>query len=171
MRTDAFEAAPFHRRDRSTSIHPPPTLRLRVYATRGGLDRRIAAGGDCWSSDALALRAAQLIDPRTRLQTAMALYGIVKYVERLGSRPIFSAVVIDRRAVLRGRHAILGLAERLEGEAPVTARGVALARVLLTDGIGPLFNRNSQQTVIQAIWRIEDALEGADLDTPARQVS
>jgi hypothetical protein len=159
MRTDAFEAAPFHRRERSISADPPLALRLRVYITRGMLDRRIAAGGPYWSSATLALRAGQLVDPRTRRQTARALYGIVRYVERLGARPVLSAVVVDRRAVLRGRHAILGLAERLEGEAPAAARGVALARVLLTDGVGPLFNRNSQQTVIEAIWGIEDALE------------
>jgi hypothetical protein len=28
----------------------------------------------------------------------------------------------------------------------------------LTDGLGPLFNPNSEQTVIQAVWNIEDAL-------------
>ena len=159
MRTDAFEAAPFHRRERSAAIDHPLMLRLRVYLTRGRLDRRIAAGSACGSSAALALRADQLIDPRTRRQTARALHGIVKYAERVGSRAVLTAVVVDRRVVLSSRHAILGLAERLEGEAPAAPRGVALARIFLTDGIGPLFNANSQQTVIEAIWSIEDALE------------
>jgi|HubBroStandDraft_3_1064219.scaffolds.fasta_scaffold135822_2 hypothetical protein len=169
MRTTAFDAALFHRRHRSVAIDPSPTLRLRlrVYLTRGMLDRRIATGSACESSAALALRAAQLIDPRTRRQTARALYGIVEYVERVGSRPAFTAVVVDRRAVRSSRHAILGLAERLEGGAPAAPRGVALARMLLTDGIGPLFNANSRQTAIEAIWSIGDALEDGELDAIA----
>jgi hypothetical protein len=161
MRTDAFEAAPFHGRQRAAAIDRHLMLRLRVYLTRGMLDRRIAAGSAWESSAALALRARQLIDPRTRRQTAQAFYAIVKYAERVGLRPVLTAVVVDRRAVLRNRHALLGLAERLEGGAPAAARGVALARVLLTDGIGPLFNANSRETVIEAVWSIEDALEDA----------
>jgi hypothetical protein len=167
MRTDAFEAAPFHRRERAAAIDHPLILRLRVYIARGTLDRRIAAGSPYWSSATLALRAGQLVDPRTLRQTARALYGIVRYAERVGSRPALTAVVVDRRAVLSSRHAILGLAERLEGEAPMAPRGVALARIFLTDGIGPLFNANSQQTVIEAIWSIEDALEDGGLDRVA----
>ena len=59
----------------------------------------------------------------------------------------------------RGRHAILGLAERLEGRDPVSARGITRVRRLLTDGLGPFFNPRSEQTVIQVVWNIEDALQ------------
>lgn len=132
--------------------------------TRWRLDRQIAAGSAYESSAALALRAVQLIDPRTRRAIARDLHGVLRYVDRVRPRPAFSAVVIDHRAVLGGRHAIVGLAERLEGKAPVAPRGVALVRTLLTDGASPLFNRNAQHTVTQAIWRIEDALGEAGGD-------
>jgi len=42
----------------------------------------------------------------------------------------------------------------------VEPAGVILAQRLLTDGLGPLFNRNSERTVVGAIWETVDALEG-----------
>ncbi len=159
MPASPFEAASLQRRGRSSSARATPALRLRVYATRLWLDRRIAAGADCAATRALELRAAQLTSVRTRQRLARDLRGLVAYAERVGSRPTFSAVVVDRRTVANGRHAILGLAERLEGHAPVSPRGVTLVRGLLTDGLGPLFNPNSQQTVIQVVWNLEDALD------------
>ncbi|MGA2320677.1 MAG: hypothetical protein ABSG95_08020 [Solirubrobacteraceae bacterium] len=132
-----------------------------MYATRWRLDRRIAAGSAQESTPALSLRARQLTSPRTRQQIARELRGIVDYVDRAGSAWIFSAVVIERAAVRAGRQAILGLAERLEGAAPVSPRGVARAQVLLTDGLSPLFNRYCERTVIQAIWEVEDALQAS----------
>jgi hypothetical protein len=159
MPASPYEAAPFQRRARATSAGASPTLRLRVYVTRPWLDRRIAAGADCAATPALELRASQLASARTRRRLARELRALVEYAERVRSRPAYSAVVIDRRAVSRGRHAILGLAERLEGQAPVSPRGVTLVRRLLTDGLGPLFNPHSQQTVIQVVWNLEDALD------------
>ncbi len=162
MRASAHQAALLQRRGRSISVQAPLRLRLRVYLTRPRLDRQIAVGGACAVSAALELRARQLSSPRIRLQLARNLRGVVEYVDRRGSRPALSAVVIDRHAVASGRHAILGLAERLEAEDPVSPRGVVLVRRLLSDGLGPLFNRNSQQTVIQAVWNIVEALEQRD---------
>ncbi len=162
MRTSAYEAAPFHRRAQSSSVGASPTLRLRVYITRPWLDRQIAARGTCTATAALELRARQLTCARNRRQLARQLREIVKYAERIGSRPIFSAVVIDRRAVLNGKHVILGLAERLEGPAPVSPRGITRVQRFLTDGLGPLFNPNSQETMVQAAWNIEDALEAGE---------
>jgi len=158
MRAGAHQAASLQRRQRSISPQAPLSLRLRVYLTRPRLDRQIAAGAYA-TSDAIELRARQLSAPRIRLQLARSLREAVEYVDRLGSRPALSAVVIDRRAVSNGRHAILGLAERLEAEDPVNATGVVLVRRLLCDGIGPLFNHNSRQTVVQAVWKIVEALE------------
>jgi hypothetical protein len=130
-----------------------------VYLSRGSLDRQIAAGRPYDSTAALALRASQLTHPRTLRQAACQLHRIVEYVDRPGPHPIFTAVVIERAAVMAGRHAVLGLAERLEGSAPVSPRGVALVRLLVSDGLSPLFNRHCERTVIQAIWEVEDALE------------
>jgi len=46
----------------------------------------------------------------------------------------------------------------------VTPKGITLARRFLPDGLGPLFNRNSQHTVIQVVWNINDALEVVERD-------
>jgi hypothetical protein len=137
-------------------------LRVTVCVRRAKLDRQIAAGPPCEATDAHALRARQLADPRTRRKIARCLRGTVKYVDRSGYGRIISAVVIDRAAVRSGREAMLGLAERLEGDAPVSPRGVARVLTLLTDGIeSPLFNPQCGKTVIEAVWEAADLL-GAD---------
>jgi hypothetical protein len=146
--------------DGRTSGGARPALGLRVYLRRMSLDREIAAGRPCASSAELAMRADQLTQRRTLRQLACGLRRVVAYVDRAGSGPVFTAVVIDRAAVMASRHAILGLAERLEGTAPVSPRGVALGRILLSDGLSPLFDRHCERTVIQAIWEVQDALEG-----------
>jgi len=135
-------------------------LRWRVRLTRGKLDAAILAGAPVDVDSALALRTRQLTDARTRRRAARQLRGIVEYVERVGPRPLITAVVIEPSAVRPARQAILGLAQRLESPQPVEPAGVILAQRLLTDGLGPLFNRNSERTVVGAIWETVDALEG-----------
>ena len=166
MTEAASHSFPLHGRDERTSARLPFASRLRLRVTRSRLDRQIAAGCPCDSTAALALRASQLVDPRTRLGLARNLRGVVDYVDRVGERPVFfSAVVINRLAVRAARETIVGLVERLEGTTPVNPRGVVLARALLTDGIGsPLFNRRCDRTVAEAVWEVADAL-GADPPT------
>jgi len=41
----------------------------------------------------------------------------------------------------------------------VSPRGVVLARALLTNGLNPLSNPHSQQTVSQAVGEVEEALD------------
>jgi hypothetical protein len=158
MTVTTFDTVRVRRGARSISAGAPWALRLRVRVIRGRLDRQIAAGRSCESGAALALRVRQLIHPRTRRRVACGLRGVVEYVDRVGLRRDYSAVVIERAAVRAGREAILGLAERFEGSAPVTARGVVLARALLTDGFSsPLFNRYCERTVAEAVWEVADS--------------
>ncbi|HEY5319097.1 MAG TPA: hypothetical protein VIJ20_14000 [Solirubrobacteraceae bacterium] len=138
-------------------------VRLSVCLRRAKLDQEIADGRAFETSAAIALRARQLVDPHTRWQLARSLRGIVDYADRTGPGWVMSAVVIERKAVRAGREAILGLAERLEGGAPVSPRGVARVHTLLTDGLqSPLFNPHTGRTVIQAVWEAADLL-GADV--------
>ena len=147
------------RAGRSMLERSPLVLRLRVFLARWSLDREIAAGCSRDSSAMLNLRARQLIRRRTRRGFARSLRDVVAYADRDGSRRAFSTVVIRRWAVRADREAILGLAERLEAVAPVSARGVALASALLTDGVGsPLFNRYCALTVAEAVWAVAEAL-------------
>jgi hypothetical protein len=127
--------------------------------TRNKLDRQIAAGRPSPSAAERELRVRQLTSPRAQRRAAQNFRRTVGYVDRVGSRPNFSAVVTNRGAVRAGRESILGLAERLERAAPVNARGMVLAGRLLTDGTtSPLFYGTPERTVDQAIWEISDAL-------------
>jgi hypothetical protein len=134
-------------------------LRLSVYLTRAKLDREIARGRSPEATPGHRLRARQLTEPGTRRRAAGSLRGIVEYADRCPQARMFSAVVVECAAVRSGREAILGLAERLEGPAPVSARGLARIHTLLTDGLGsPLFNPNCGRTVAEAVWEVADLL-------------
>ncbi len=163
MRATAYDLASLRQHGATGSSKPSLLLRLRVRLTRSQLDRQIATGEPRVTNAALALRAQQLVSARTRLALARDLRRVVDHVERPRSPSLLSAVVIEPRTVSRGRHALLGLAERLEAAGPVDPAGVVLVRRLLTDGCSPLFNINSEQTVIQAVWNIEDALQARDI--------
>ena len=162
--TPAEGAAPaFDRLTEGRGVQTPRTptaLRLRVYLTRGRLDRQIAFRSCHEMSDALALRISQLTDRSTRRRIAAELRGIVEHVDAREPGAVVSAVVIEHAAVRAGREALLGLAERLEATAPVRARGVALARALLTEASSPLRNPYCEQTVNEAVFEVQDALGG-----------
>jgi hypothetical protein len=143
-------------------------LRLQVYLTRGSLDREIAAGRDLTSTPALTLRAQQLVDVPMRCKVASELRRVVAYADREAARCRLSAVLVEPAQVRAGRAALLALAERVECSVTASARGVALARELLTDGRGPLFNRDCERTVGEAASAAEQVLTGAGAeDSPA----
>lgn len=128
---------------------------MRLHRRR--LDREIVRGHVDHERPALALRERQLIDPAAQRRLARYLRDIVKHVERHGSS--LSAVVIDRQAVWAARHAIFGLAERLDSAGPVTPRGMVMATALITDGgLSPVYGQSSGRRVAEAIWEISDAL-------------
>jgi len=155
-----FHAVSLRHQGRST---PEETLklRLRVRLTRASLDRQIVAGRPYRSTAALALRSSQLVEPRTRWQLARSLRKVIDYADYRATHLVISAVVLEPAAVRGARQAILGLAERLEGSDAVNPVGVAGVQTLLTDGLSPLFNSNAEQTVTEAIWQIQDALDTA----------
>jgi hypothetical protein len=134
-------------------------MRLRVFLTRVKLDRTIAGERPFEVTRALALRIEQLTAKTTRHRIASELRAVVEYADRNDSvSPRLTAVMIEPAAVRAGREAILGLAERLQSTAPLSARGVVLARALLTDGRSPLFNPLSDRTVVEAVFDVQDAL-------------
>jgi hypothetical protein len=154
-------------RGRASVLAAPRLLRLRVYLTRGSLDRRIARGVSLAQTPALALRAHQLAGAAERRSLASDLRRAVDYADRIESRTRLSAVMLEPARVRAGRGAILRLAERLEQAAPVSPQGVALARVLLTDAASPLFDRDSDRTVTEASCIADDALVSGELAPPA----
>ncbi len=154
------------------TVPPPPAgrrLRLTVALHRHRLDNELARGADRGSSPALGLRAAQLVEDRTRRRIARSLRSAVREAESPRA-PFGSAVPVRRDTTAAVRSAMLGLAERLEGPLPVSAEGVARALGLLTDGTGPLYHREAQVALADELWEIADTLapDVADGWLPAR---
>jgi hypothetical protein len=71
-----------------------------------------------------------------------------------------STVLVSLRQdeVRAWQEGLLGLAQRLEGDAPVNPCGVARARVTLTDGAGPLYNPDPVRELGATVWWVADGL-------------
>lgn len=113
------------------------TLGERISARLHGaaLDRALAAGARPETEVALMLHARRLIAPRARRRLARTLRGMVEAARR---RPVVPASPVGRH-VSGAAPALLTLADRLERPGAIDARGVALTRELLRDGLGPLY--------------------------------
>lgn len=113
-------------------------LALTVWRRGTELDRRLAAGEDPWASDALVLRARALTGRRSRRRVAEGMAGVLRSARN--GHPVFTAAVRPRcPEVLEAADLIGSIERRLRGPGPVAARGVALIRLLLIDGNGPLY--------------------------------
>jgi hypothetical protein len=113
-------------------------LALAVWLRGAELDHRLAAGEDPWASDELALRARRLTTARSRTRVASGLAGVLRSAGN-GS-PGFTAAVRPRSEDVREVGALIASIERrLRAPGPVAAQGVAIVRLLLIDGNGPLY--------------------------------
>lgn len=113
-------------------------LHLRVLLRRDRLDLALAGRARPGDDPAQMLRAAQLLREPERRRVARGLRSAVDAAETARWR-WSPRVPVAAHAVREGRVALTRLASRLGSAAPVSARGVALARILLTDGTGPLY--------------------------------
>jgi hypothetical protein len=135
------------------------STRLRVKLRRHRLDHQLADGLDPTELADRALRAAQLAAMPARRRTVRSLRGVVKAAGQPTGLPLGPAVPVSRGAVLAWRQGLLGLAERLERPEPVNPCGVARAVVLLTDGVGPLYDPGAEPSMGDAVWWIADGLQ------------
>lgn len=127
------------------------TMLARVFGFR--LDRRLAAGDDPDSSRLLASRAQHLVSVATR-QALAESWECLLVRARCASAPGHGAMAIRADRVLAAEPDVLELIAHLRTALPVAARGVAAARVLLTDGAGPVYHR-------WAATGLRDALQAA----------
>jgi hypothetical protein len=115
-----------------------PRVRLRVLFHRQRLERLLIAGADPVSAPELSLRAFQLTRRSERRRLAASIDDTLAAAARRPRRSA-SAAPLARRGIRAARVELGALAEALREEPVVSARGVALARRLLTDGAGPLY--------------------------------
>jgi hypothetical protein len=110
------------------------------------LDQALAEGADPASEPSLRDRARRLTSWRTRRRLAKALEG----VERGPGLPVCHDQVVEARDLLSELTTALRSRER------VSARGVLLARRIITDGCGPLYAPNAPRSALR--WRVWEAL-------------
>lgn len=131
--------------------------RLLVRLRAGCLDRALAKGTPPEASAALALRARRLTEPPLRRAIAEAFRRVVQEAPQAGT-PLVGRVAPDRARVASASEELSLLADALASPGPVAARGVAQARLLLTDGTGPLYNPLSRATLGGLAARAADQL-------------
>jgi hypothetical protein len=124
------------------------------------LDRDIAAGASPDANAFLALRAQALVQPAMRRTLAQ---GVSRLLAEAGdkSAPLFldPRISIQRDSILDAADALQMLIDRLLMAAPVPARGVAQARLLLTDGVGPLYSPSGRDDLRARVLAAVDQLE------------
>jgi hypothetical protein len=131
--------------------------RLAVSLHGARLDREIAAGASPDVTAELALRAQALVRMSVRHDLAKSVQRIVDSSTRptASGRP---SVPLCPDRVAEARDELHNLIEQLRTPGPVTAQGVARARVLLSDGSGPLYHRGSPDNLRARVHQAVDAL-------------
>jgi hypothetical protein len=115
-------------------------------------DRALAAGVNPLATPAIAARAEALRSRREREALASAIYLVLKDAGRSTS-PLSVRVPVARDAVRRSRPELLALAAELRQAADVSVRGVAAARLLVSDGTGPLYCDVGDGALHAAVFR------------------
>jgi hypothetical protein len=145
-------------------------LRIAVWLTRGGLDRRIASGQDQLNPPRIELRTRQLTSTRARRRLARELLVMSEHTEHFigyaDGHPLALAAA-DVADLRRAKVALAALAHRFEEPAPVSASGIILARALVRRGIGGvLFDPSSEPTLSDRVAEALAAVEQSSSRCP-----
>ncbi len=140
---------------------PRVRVALAVWWRAERLDRQLAAGASSSASAVLALRAQRITGRHSRIRLADGLARAIRDAQ--GTTPGFSAAVRPHRPeVLAARTVLAALDRRLRAPEPVTARGIALLRALLTDGTSPLYRPGEPGALGSQLRAAASALEPHD---------
>jgi hypothetical protein len=143
---------------RGMAMHRFLTRALAVLR-RHSLDRELARGVDPASSPGLALRASRLTRSRSRQRLARSLRDVIADAQHPPRVP--SARVAPSRAeVLDARESLREVQDLLASSAPVYAAGIARLKMLLTDGVSPLYTPRHRGELGKELERILAGLEG-----------
>jgi hypothetical protein len=145
-------------------------LRLRVIAGRDGLDHQLAEGADPHTSPALGLRAVQLSKARSRRAIARRLR---RKLRAAGEAPSWrwGRPPLPRDQLLAESDALMDLIRRLEAPGWAEPMGVALARLLLTDPVSPIYEQAEPATLYMAVRLATAAMGASDERSGAAQRS
>ncbi len=110
------------------------TARLRAYQ----LDRQLAVGVPAPAGSALAVHQARLTSVAEREAIARALRLAVRDA-RTGATLRSSRIPVDPSNIAAAEDLIDAITLRLHSPRPVSARGMARLRVVMSDGCGPMY--------------------------------
>jgi hypothetical protein len=120
--------------------HAPRSIRSRIIARLRArrFDLALAVGVPAPAGSALAVHAARLTSDAERQAVARALRRAVR--DAKDTRPTRSGRVPVHRSNIASAEALIDeVATRLHAPHPVSARGMARVRQLLSDGAGPFY--------------------------------
>jgi hypothetical protein len=133
---DIFSTDDAIRRDAAPRASLAAQLVARIRA--GRFDRMLAVGVPAPQGSALAVHEARLTSAKEREDIARALRQSVLDA-KTGGTPLSSRVPVDPDNVAEAESLIDEITLRLHSPRPVSARGMARLRALLSDGCGPLY--------------------------------
>jgi hypothetical protein len=102
-------------------------------------DERLLSGTPPEESRLTMARSAVLLDPHNRSEVAGALREMLDAAEHARRNFMRAQLRLREFDIVRSRSQIRELADVLEGNAPVSPRGVILADRLVRDGNSPMF--------------------------------
>jgi hypothetical protein len=114
--------------------------RMLARALGASLDQQLATGCPPESSRLLAARAQAIVSLPRRTSLARSWDHLLR-VARRGPARRTPGVPLNAAAILAAEPTIRELVERLTAPLPVTAQGVAVATIPLTDATSPLYGR------------------------------
>lgn len=136
-------------------------LSLRVWWRAAQLDQQLAAGASPRASAEIGLRAQRITRRGSRKRLADGLARALRSAQETG--PGFTAAVRpDSREMLAARIVVAALDQRLRAREPVTARGVAMLQLLLTECTSPLYRPSQPGALGSCLRAAAAALEPAD---------
>jgi hypothetical protein len=103
------------------------------------IDDRLLAGQGTDGNAVTLARRALLVDRRYRSALARALRRLIDAARRHDRNPFVAQIPLREHEVLDSAPLILTLADELEEDERVSARGVILADRLIRDGDSPVF--------------------------------
>jgi hypothetical protein len=127
------------------------------------LDVQLAAGVSSWRSRLHAARALQITSRRSRRGLAAALDRVIEHADWPQGRINRTAVVLPCRISVSAQlPEIRALAVRLRSAEPVAAQGIAMLRLLLSDGAGPIYASGRAAALARDLQAIDRSLEVPD---------
>jgi hypothetical protein len=144
--------------ERLATRHSTPWLRVLTLVLSSTLDRQLASGCRPEFSRLLAARAVRLASPSMRAEVARSWERVLAQARR-PPVAITPRVPFCRDRIVAAEDAVLFMLGALSASRPVPARGVAMAIRLLSDGTGPLYNRNSGTDLLSALREVTAQLD------------